>query len=329
MNVLEIIPICEKNIIIFFNFTLLTSLKIKNKYFKFIIPIFNSLTLFISSLSLLYYSNYYINQDIIWSLDLGLGFIIYSYMIYIILNWKYTSCFEHTHIARWKNIISLIFYIFYLIYWFYFAIIMFLKNNEPFVHIQILNVFMSYSWYLFFSSISILYYFICIKLIQRHTSINLWLKYLKNNRPSIEYFYFTYNDHHKKIKIFSRYWNILIFLGILLLTSHIPIDIISVLNHNLHDILGLVIKTFSLGWYIYNICKLNDIDNEIVPYLLKHKIYDANQIVEIEKHILYRPLGLNFFGFKLNASFVLKIILIVANLIIPTMYALLSNKIIG
>jgi hypothetical protein len=83
---------------------------------------------------------------------------------------------------------------------------------------------MSFAWYLFFSTISLLYYYICNRLLQRAVQIKGWLKNLKkkykNQRVELKdndsSFYEEYNSHHSIIKKFSKYWNFVIFLGFIL-----------------------------------------------------------------------------------------------------------------
>ena len=49
----------------------------------------------------------------------------------------------------------------------------------------------------------------------------------------------------------------------------------------------------------------------------------------IEKYTKYHELGLNFYGIKITGSLIIRIGLLFINLIIPTIYALVSNKLIG
>lgn len=189
---------------------------------------------------------------------------------------------------------------------------------------------MSSAWYIYFSTSSLLYYFICIKLAQRAQAINDWLKSLKRGRPSIVEFYASYKIHHKAIKTFGRNWNFLVMMGFIILTYHIPIDLINVLiNRKYTDIAGILVKVLGLSWYTYKICELNDADNKIVPYLYKHNLYTAEEMTAIEKYALYHELGLNFYGIKISGSLIVKVGLLIINLIIPTIYALVSNKIFG
>jgi hypothetical protein len=165
---------------------------------------------------------------------------------------------------------------------------------------------------------------------QRAEAIRLWLKDVKTDRPSLPDFYLQYNAKYKAIRQFSKHWNILIFLGFLLLSFHIPIDLFSVLySKNYYDSFGVVVKSFSLFWYIYCICELNDYEAIVISYLYKHRLFPASELLEIEKYAAYRPLGLNFYGIKVNHSTMTKVVILTLNFLIPTIYALVSNKVFG
>jgi hypothetical protein len=94
------------------------------------------------------------------------------------------------------------------------------------------------------------------------------------------------------------------------------------------DIAGIVIKALGLAWYTYSICRLNDIDTKVVPYLYKHNLFTIEEMAAIEKYALYHELGLNFYGIKLNGSLIIKLGLVMINLIIPTVYAVISNQLV-
>jgi hypothetical protein len=161
-------------------------------------------------------------------------------------------------------------------------------------------------------------------------SINEWLKGLKRGRPPISEFYTSYKIHHKAIKNFGRSWNFLVMMGFIILTYHIPIDVINVLiNRRYLEIPGIFVKGLGLAWYAYKICQLNDVDNKVVPYLYKHSLYSPEEMASIEKYVLYHELGLNFYGIKISGPLIIKVGLLIINLILPTIYALLSNQIFG
>lgn len=321
------IPPCEKHITNMFSMTLIPL--IKTQYYK---PLTLASLLIVTGAVFcpLYYPNYYLYQGEINSIDLATISIVYSYLTYLYLNWEKNSCFEHVFVSKFNERVSLAFYSLFMLYWLYYAVIQFITHSNNNILIQVGNVYMSTAWYIYFSTSSLLYYFICIKLAQRAHSINDWLKTLKKTRPPLTDFYAAYKIHHKAIKIFGRNWNFIVLMGFIILTYHIPIDLFSVLiKQRYTEIAGIVVKGLGLSWYTYQICQLNDIDNKLVPYLYKHSLYSTEEMAAIEKYVLYHDLGLNFYGIKISGKLIIKVGLLVINLIIPTIYALLSNQMLG
>jgi hypothetical protein len=321
-------PYCEYILNKMFWITILPVIQYKSK-FRYIVPILVNIILGSASFCMLYYPSYYPTQGEVWTSDIVIAWFTYNYMIYLFTRWDKAKCYESINVSNTVNRISMLFYWLYIVYWFYFAIIQFSTHNEPSILIQLGNILMSTAWLFFFTTMSVLYYFICIKLSQRSNKINEWLKDLKEIRPQLNDFYNQYNSHYRNIKELAKYWNILIFVGSLLLTFHVPIDLISIIyKQYYYDIFGLVVKITSLLWYLWRICELNDNEQYIISYLYKHRIYEISDIEGIEKYVVYRPLGLNFYGIKINKAFIIKIGLITINLIIPTIYALVSNRIL-
>jgi len=326
MSQIDEIPSCEKYIHRMFDITLIPFI---NTYFYKPLPLFASTILIGSVFSPLYYSNYYLFEPILYSIDLFIAFIAYNYLMYKYLSWQTTSCFEHTSIDRITENTSLFFYSIFMLYWLYDAFIQFGYHTEKDILIQIGNIYMSVAWYFYFSICSLLYYFICIKLAQRTQSINIWLKSIKRSRPNIEEFYKSYKIHHKAIKVFGKHWNFVVFMGFIILTYHIPIDLVNILYNNRYtDIAGVIIKSLSLIWYIYQICLLNNKEKQVIYYLYKHELFSTDEMTRIEKYSLLHELGLNFYGIKIDGSLIIRLGLITVNLIVPTVYALLSNKLI-
>jgi len=322
----EPIPQCEKYIANMFSITLIPL--IKSPYYK-ILPVTALLIVSGGVFSPLYYSNYYSYQREIYSIDLITVTIVYTYLSYIYLNWEKNIGFEHVTISKLNEYISLGFYTLFMTYWLYDAVIQFIIHQDTSILIQLLNIYMGIAWFIYFSTSSLLYYFISIKLAQRAQSINDWLKHLKRTRPSIDEFYASYKIHHKMIKVFGRNWNFIITMGFIILTYHIPIDILNIaINHRYTDIAGVLVKTLGLSWYTYKICRLNDLDSKVIPYLYKHNLYSTEEMLIIEKYIFYHELGLNFYGIKISGPLILKSGLLIINLIIPTIYALVSNKLV-
>jgi hypothetical protein len=324
------VPNCEKNLDKMFFITLMPCIRSKYCIIRVFIPVITNSILITATFCMIYYPEYYPTQGVIWSSDLGFITIVYNYMFYLQTKWNSVRCFEYTGITPKTNRFTLMFYWLYLVYWLYFAVIQFLTHSHRASIFQIGNALMSIAWFLFFSTSACLYYFICIKLEQRATSIRTWLRSLKNNKPTLENFYVQYNEQYKKSKLLAVHWNLMIFAGFLLLTFHVPIDLVSILyNHFYYDIFGLVIKLISLLWYLWCICELNEYETYIPSYLYKHRIFDVETIRELEKFFEYRPVGLNFYGIKINKATIIKVLLIVLNLVVPTGYALFSSKILN
>jgi hypothetical protein len=324
------IPKCEKNINKMLKLTFTSFIRSDNKIIKYTIPFICNVISIVAIFSMLWYPSYYINQGLIWTIDLVIGIIVFNYLLFLQTIWEKASRHEAIQILKWKENLSLFFYVFFMIYWFYFAIIQFYEHRENTILGQFGNLLMSTAWYIFFSVISFLYYYICIKLSQRSHRIKDFFKKTKRTKPNLDTFIHQYNDNHKKIKKFGKYWNLIILFGFLLLTFHVPLDLIAIIYHKVYyDIFGFIIKLSALIWYTYCICHLNDYDNKIIPYLYKHKIYDAETIEKLEKYVSYRKIGLSFFGLSIDGKQIVKIGLIILNLIIPTLYALFSSHIIN
>ena len=324
-----VIPFCEQALNKMFWLTLIPIVNSKYRVLKYGIPIIINLILGSASFCLLFYPSYYPTQGEIWTIDIVIAWFTYDYMIYLFKTWDQARCFEDIQITKATNRLTLLFYFLYLLYWLYFAVIQFSTHNEPRILVQLGNTLMSTAWFIFFTTMAVLYYFICVKLSQRSNMIRKWLKDVKHNPPSITHFYIQYNEHWKAIRKLSKYWNILIFIGLVLLTFHVPIDLISILyKHYYYDIFGLIIKLLSLMWYLWRICELNDNETYLISYIYKHRIYDFENLQNIEKYVAYRQLGLDFYGIKINKPFLTKVGLLTLNLIIPTLYALISNNIL-
>jgi hypothetical protein len=314
--------------------TVIPCFRSNNKYIKYSSYIIINTILLGSIFSMLWYQNYYLNQPLVWTIDLIMVLITINYLFYLLqFNTDLNNSKETYEVVQWKKNITFLFYCIFMIYWFYFAVIAFNYHNEQNALIQLGNIYMSFSWYLYFSTVSLIYYYICNRLLKRSVQIRSWLKNLKKKykNQSIELkdndFYNEYNSHHSIIKKFSKYWNFIIFLGFILLLGHIPIDLISIIiNKQLFEIPSVVIKSSALIWYLYCICQLNDYEDKIVPYLYKHRIYKDDQIENINKYIQYRPLGLNFYGIKISGTFIIKYVIIGINILVPVLYTLFSKK---
>jgi len=339
---------CENYVNKMFNFTLIPYFyKLEPKYKYSIILLIDGLYL-TALLCNAYYPSYYINQPEIWTFDLCLSFIIYNILIYLrsttnlfmfdskttinisTHNFKEEEFYEEIKVDNYKHYISLSFYFLYMAYWLYFAIFMLYVHTDKSIGFQFGNVLMSSAWYLFFAIMANLYYYICIKLSARYENLREFLKEIKNSKPTIDFFTEKYFIQYKKTRLFAKKWNFIIYLGFVLLSFHIPVDLISILmSKKYYDIPGFIIKTISLLWYTYCICNLNNLDNKVVKYLNKHQLYHKDDIEELNNYIIARPLGIDFYGFKLNGNFIIQLIIIIINFILPIIYGLVANNIIN
>lgn len=323
-----IIPNCEKTIRYMFRATCIPAIRNPWRILRYGIPTLVNTVLISSCFCMLFYPEYYPTQGEVWTSDLVLITIVYNYMLYLRSNWRQTNAFENIDVEGAQNKITLVFYWLYQVYWLYFAVIQFSNHNTPTPEIQLKNTLMSTAWYFFFSTAGCIYYFMCIKLLQRANSIDMWLKKVKKEHTPLTIFYLQYNYHYKQIKFLAYHWNAILFAGFLLLMFHVPIDLVSIVyKHYYYDIPGLVIKLTSLLWYTWCICHLNEYENIILARLYKHKVYTVQEIQDFQKYAIYRPIGLNFYGIKINTGFIMKIVIVVLNLGIPTLYALLKNNI--
>jgi hypothetical protein len=60
---------------------------------------------------------------------------------------------------------------------------------------------------------------------------------------------------------------------------------------------------------MYNNIKMTKIHKEqlinfLSTYLNKHQLYHKDDIEELNNYIIARPLGIDFYGFKLNGNFI-------------------------
>ena len=321
------VPSCEKNLNWMVWLSGLPLARSSCSLIHYTCPILFNLWIAGACFCVLWYPNYYFNQSEVWTTDMMIIWLVYTKMTWLQKSWESVNCYETTGISRLANNICLLFYSLFLIYWFYFAIIMFYTHSEPSFLIQFKNFYMSAAWYFFFSVASYLYYFICVKLLQRGNAIRNWLNTIKTTKPTIDDFYDTYIIHHRAIVKLSKNWNFIIFLGLLLLTFHIPIDLISIfLAQNYFDIPGAIIKMSALAWYIYCICQLNDYNQLVISHLYKYRIFDEIDSMQmIEQFVQRCHLSLDFYGIQINSATVVKILVLLLNLIIPTAYGFMKQ----
>jgi hypothetical protein len=329
LDYIEKLPIKIDNDVYFMYKTcFLTQINSKNKCIKYGTPIVTNSIFLATASCIFYYPEYYVNHPIPWTIHLYLIFFCYNYLYYLMRKWDVHKIEQKYNILHSHRIISLLCYSIFIAYYFYYSVIVFYIHREKSVNYQIINVVMMSGWYLFFNICASSYYFITTKLQQNAIVLYEWLKYLKNTKPDLDNFYDQYNTHYKNIRFFSKYWNKVILIGFLMLTFNLPLDYISVFyNHFYYSLPGAFIKSILLFWYIYCICCYNFYDAYIISYLYKHRIYEPDTIDKIQKYMIHRPITLDFYGFIINGKLLTKIIIIVLNLLIPTIYGIVSNGI--
>lgn len=166
-------------------------------------------------------------------------------------------------------------------------------------------------------------------MFQKTQHIREWLISLKNTRPDIEVFYEEYNKFYKDIQFFEKYWNIVIFMGFAMMTFNLPLDFLSVFYKQFYwSIPGGCIKSLLLAWYFYSISSYNYYQEYLISYLYRHRLYDFDTIEQIKIYTEHRPIALNFFGFTINGQLMKKILVIMINLIIPTLYGIFTTEIL-
>jgi hypothetical protein len=324
-----ILPQCEKNLKKMLYAPGLSCFRHQNKFVKWVLPLGANIGILGACFSPLWYPSYYPNQTEVWVADICIVWVVHCYMLFLQSKWDISSCFEQIEIPRWTNIITLTFYWLFILYWAYYGVVMFMIHNVSSVLVQLGNTYMSIAWFFFFTTSASLYYFICAKLLQRSECVKWWLVKITRDHPSVDQFYIDYNEHCKRIRRFGAHWNFVVFLGFILLGFHIPIDIVSIVyDKNYYDAPGAVIKGLALSWYLYCICRLDDLEGKIIPFLYKNRMFVLEDIQMIEKYVEYRGVGLDFYGIRINTGYIMKVVLIVGNLIVPTLYAVLKNNLI-
>jgi hypothetical protein len=315
-----------------------------SRFLRIVVPLCTNAFLIVGFLSPVWYPQYYPTQTPIWTSHIALIFPCYNYLLYLRRNWDTCGFYEHGTISKQSRWISLAFYGLFMFYWAYFAVIQFTQHQEEPWFYQVGNAVMSTAWYFFFSVSSAVYYYCCILLLQRATIVKSCIKEMCNTmiskHTSVRFltddeqtklrkvFYGTYNREYKKIRQFSKRWNIILILIILVLLSNIPIDLISILyNKMYYEIVGVIIKFSGFVWFILTVCKLNSMNEYILTYFCKHHLLQ-DTTEELREYTVARPLALNFYGLQLTYRMVTTFLLFVFNLIIPTLYGLITNNIV-
>ena len=317
-------PACEINVKRMFYLPCLACFRSKNVWVKWTVPLAANLVLLGACFSPLWFPNYYLNQTEVWVTDIAIVWVVHSFLLYLQQRWEISNCFEIVNLPKWQNGMTMTFYVLFMIYWAYYTGIQFYNHYEPDAGKVLMILYMGFAWYLYFTTAASLYYFICCKLLQRALCVKEWLQTVGGQH--IDTFYTQYNEHCKAIRRFAVHWNFVIFLGFLLLTFHIPIDVVSVVvDKNYQDVPWAVIKGLALAWYLYCICALNNLEGQVVSHVYKARVYSLDDMKVLERYITYRGLGLDFYGIKINTGWVMKVVIVLSNLAAPTLYAVLKT----
>jgi hypothetical protein len=287
-------------------------------------PLLAFLSTGIGAFSLLWNPNYYILQPVFWSAHIMIMVPTYLYI------WRIKpNVYAHTGIPisrgyRWT---TATFYGLFMAYWAYFCYLELSAHPEDPWYDQIGNAFMSIVWYIFFATASAIYYYTTTLLLQRTVAIKNRVHAITPNTTKDEFFV-LYESEFEKNRRIANQWNIVIFLAILILIINIPADLLGILiNKTFVALPGIVMKTAGLIWYLLAICKLNYMETYIQNYLHKHHLLQAD-IEEIARYMEVRRIGLNFFGLRITYELLTKIAMIGFNVILPTLYGLVSNNIL-
>lgn len=339
----DMVILIDKDMMTMLNYSFSSSIISNFKPVRYFIPVIMNASILFSAI--FSYSNYSStilgDNQLSWSVYFSLLAFCYNYIYYLVSNWKVHKHYIERNIQTKKRKVSYSLYYLFIFFFFYYCTVYILQlttgdasntklisDNSNFFYM--LNYSFYLGMYIFFTTCGACYYFVTTKLIQKGNMLHKWLHELKLRKPDINTFYKQYNKHYKRIKLFAKYWNILIFLGFVMLTFNLPLDIISILYYSeFYNLPSIIIRFVLLIWYTYCICYYNFYEKYIPSYLYKHRIYEQYKIKGIEKYMTYRPISLNFYGFTINGHLIMKSIVLFINIILPTIYGLVSNKLIN
>ncbi len=292
---------------------------------NYIIPLITTAWIGVGACSLAWNPTYYIHQAEFWSAHIMLLFPAY---IYLLTKRKEFYTFVGVNINKWYRWITLAFYGLFMAYWAYFCWFELYNQREDRWYEQIGNVFMSITWYIFFSVASTVYYYTAVKLLQRSETIKQHIHTLTDSTLSKFEFFRIYDQEFEINRKFGNVWNRIIQLVIFVLIINIPADALAIFVKKAWFVIpGLIMKSLGLLWYLLCICKLNYMEKYVVNYLHKHHILQ-DDYEEITRYMEVRPLGLNFYGLRITYEALMKVLFFGVNLLVPTLYGLFSNQII-
>jgi hypothetical protein len=300
----------------------------KSRLLKYGIPLLVNLILGTACFSPLWYPKYYVHQTEIWTAHLVLIIPCYNYILVQRYKWQSAIPRDHVAIQTAYRAISLFFYWLFMAYCGYFMGYMFYFNRSVVWPYQIGNVVMCAAWYLFFAISSATFYFTATMFLQRARYIKSVVKRLKGSTNITQDLYTLYDIEFKKNRSMGRVWNRIVFIVLVVLAANIPIDFIAIYVKKAYfDIPSVIVKVLGLTWYLLTICKVNHMETYLLSYLRKHYYLEAN-IEQIEEYIRVRPIGLNFYGIRITYDYVTKAVILIVNLLIPTLYGLVQNHVL-
>ncbi len=300
----------------------------QNRFLKYAVPILVNLFLAVASFSPLWYPRYYVHQTEIWTAHLVLIIPCYNYILAQRHKWQSVIPRDHVSIQTSYRVATLIFYWLFMAYCAYFMGYMLYFNRAVGWPFQIGNAVMAVAWYLFFSVSSATFYFTATMFLQRARFVKSVIKRLKGSKDLAQDLFTLYDIEFKKNRRMGRVWNRIVFVVLVVLTANIPIDAIAIYVKKAYfDIPSIIVKIVGLTWYLITICKVNHMETYLITYLRKHH-YLEDSIEQIEEYIRIRPIGLNFFGLRITYDYVAKAILLLVNLLVPTLYGLVENNLL-
>ncbi len=289
-----------------------------------ILPILATAWIGVGATSLVWNPTYYVLQKEFWSAHIMLLLPTY---LYLCSKRKDLYTTYGKNIRQSHRLITLAFYTLFMIYWAYFAYLELYNNREDPWPEQIGNVFITVTWYIFFAVASAVYYQTATQLLQRAEIVKDHIQTLTKYTTK-EDFFKVYETEYEMIRAFGNTWNRIIMLVMFILIINLPADALSIFVKQAWFVLpGLIMKSLGLLWYLWCICKLNYMEKYLQNYIQKHHILQ-DSYDEITRYMEVRPLFLNFFGLRITFELLMKVLFIGLNLLLPTLYGLISNHII-
>ena len=189
-------------------------------------------------------------------------------------------------------------------------------------HVVWLSALLGFYWLQFYLVCCAVFVYINMYCFGQYTVIKNWLKGLKRatHPRDMESIYQMYAHFYKSGKIFRKLWINIVLITFCMITFRIPMSFILLVYSKFYfESVLLVFNIYSWMTLLIPICNLNEINSIVKTYFYKHHgIIDKHE--DIERFIKYtelRPLGLTVYGFTLNFTHMLTIVMLVTNVIVP------------